>query len=214
MKLPQFLAKQFLSRQLAHPSGFLGKYIMGRVLNRSTSAHNSLVLNQLAVQPTDRVLEVGFGGAALLGKIVQQASGGFVAGVELSEVMVANAQVRFRAELTAGRLEIQQGRVESLPYPNAHFNKACTVNTVNFWPDLALCFAELCRVIRPGGRLILGYPAEQAVRDAGLDQRGFLPYSSDELKTALVAQSFVPGLLQSGSDVRGTFWVLTAERAG
>ena len=214
MKVPQFLAKQFLSKQLAHPSGFLGKYVMGRVLNRSTSAHNLLVLDQLTVQSTDRVLEIGFGGAALLAKIVEKAFEGFVAGVELSEAMVANAKVRFRAELTAGRLEIQQGRVESLPYPNAHFNKACTVNTVNFWPDLARCFAELSRVIRPGGQLILGYPADQAIRDAGLEQRGFLAYSTDELKTGLLAQGFVPGLLQSGSDVRGNFWVLTAERVG
>ena len=187
---------------------------MGRVLNRSTSAHNLLVLDQLAVQPTDRVLEIGFGGGALLAKIVEKAFEGFVAGVELSEAMVANAKVRFRAELTAGRLEIQQGRVESLPYPNAHFNKACTVNTVNFWPDLARCFAELSRVIRPGGQLILGYPADQAIRDAELEQRGFLAYSTDELKTGLVAQGFVPKLLQSCSDVRGTFWVLTAERVG
>jgi SAM-dependent methyltransferase len=214
MKLPQFLAKRFLSKQLACPSGFLGKHVIGRLLNRATSAHNLLVLSQLTVQPTDRVLEVGFGGADLLEKIVSQASEGFVAGVELSEAMVANARVRFCAEITAGRLEIQLGRVESLPYPNAHFNKACTVNTVNFWPDLARCFAELSRVIRPGGQLILGYPADQAIRVAGLDERGFLPYSTDELKTSLVAQGFVPGLLQSGSDVRGVFWVLTAERAG
>jgi arsenite methyltransferase len=214
MKVPQFLAKQFLAKQLAHPSGFVGKHVMGRVLNRTTSAHNLLVLDQLAVQPTDRVLEVGFGGAALLEKIVEKAFEGFVAGVELSEAMVANAQLRFRAEITAGCLEIQQGRAESLPYPNAHFNKACTVNTVNFWPDLARCFGELSRVIQPGGQLILGYPSAQAVRDAGLDQRGFLAYSTDELKTGLVAQGFVPGRLLSGSDVRGAFAVLTAERAG
>lgn len=214
MKVPQFLAKQFLSKQLAHPSGLFGKYVMGRVLNRTTSAHNLLVLDQLAVQPIDRVLEVGFGGAALLDKIVEKAFEGFVAGMELSEAMVANARARFRAQIAAGRLEIQQGRAESLPYPNARFNKACTVNTVNFWPDLARCFGELARVIEPGGQLILGYPSAQAVRDAGLDQRGFLAYSTDDLKTALVAQGFVPGRVLSGSDVRGTFAVLTAARAG
>jgi SAM-dependent methyltransferase len=173
-----------------------------------------MVLIHLAIKPTDRVLEVGFGGAALLEKLVKQATEGFVAGFEISDVMVANAKVRFHTLIAAGRLEIQQGSVESLPYPNAHFNKACTVNTVNFWPNLGLCFAELFRVIQPGGQLILGYPADIAVRGAGLDQRGFLPYSTDELQTALAAQGFIPGVLQKGTDVRGMFFVLMAERAG
>ena len=62
MKLPQFLAKKFLSKQLARPSGFLGKYMMGRFLDRTTSAHNALVLSQMDIQRTDRVLEIGFGG--------------------------------------------------------------------------------------------------------------------------------------------------------
>jgi SAM-dependent methyltransferase len=214
MKLPQFLAKQFLSKQLAHPSGFLGKYIMGQLLNRTTSSHNALVFSQMAVQRSDRVLEIGFGGAALLEKIVLKASEGFVAGIELSEEMVANSKERFQDLIKTGRLEIKQGTVESLPFPDANFNKACTVNTIYFWSDLDKCFAELFRVIGPGGELVLGYTGDKDVRGAGLDQCGFIPYSTDELKVALVARGFKPGLLQSGSDKRGAFLVLTAQRAG
>ena len=47
MKLPQLLAKQFLSKQLARPTGFVGKHIMGRLLNRTTSSHNALVFDQM-----------------------------------------------------------------------------------------------------------------------------------------------------------------------
>ncbi len=214
MKLPQFLAKQLLSKQLARPSGFLGKYIMGRLLNRTTSSHNALVLNQMAVQRTDRVLEIGFGGGALLEKIVLRASEGFVAGIDLSEEMVANSRERFQDLIKIGRLEINHGTVESLPFPDANFNKACTVNTIYFWSDLDRCFAELFRVIAPGGELVIGYTAGKDVRGAGLDQSGFIPYSTDELKVALVARGFKPGLLQSGSDKRGNYLVLTAQRAG
>jgi SAM-dependent methyltransferase len=214
MKLPQFLAKQFLSKQLARPSGFFGKYVMGRLLNRTTSSHNALVLSQLAVQQSDRILEIGFGGAALLEKIVQRVSEGFVAGIELSEEMVANCRERFQDLIKTGRLELKQGTVESLPFPDANFNKACTVNTIYFWSDLDACFAELFRVIGPGGELVIGYTAGKNVREAGLDKCGFIPYSTDELKAALVARGFKPGLLQSGSDKRGDYFVLTAQRAG
>jgi arsenite methyltransferase len=212
VSLPNFLAKQFISNQLALPSGIFGRYLMGKLLNRTTSTHNALVLKQLDIQPTDRVLEVGFGGAALLERIVRQTSEGFVAGVELSEVMVANANVRLRTWAKTGRLEIHQGNIESLPFPDTHFDKACSVNTVYFWSDLAKCFAELLRVIKPGGKLILGFTDDKDITGAGLYKRGFLIYSIDDLKAALTAQEFIPGLLESGSDARGTFYSLTSER--
>ena len=214
MSLPNFLAKQFISNQLARPSGFWGKYLMGKILNRTTSTHNALVLKQLNVQPTDRVLEIGFGGAALIESIVRQTTEGFVAGVELSEVMVTNANVRLSTWTKTGRLEIHQGNIESLPFPDNHFNKACSVNTVYFWSDLAKCFAELSRVIKPGGKLTLGFTSDKDIVGAGLDKRGFLIYSIDDLKKALTSQNFIPGLLESGSDARGTFYSLTAECKG
>jgi hypothetical protein len=49
----------FLARQLARPSGFFGRFVMGRFLNRTTAAHNAMVLEDLAVESTSRVLEIG-----------------------------------------------------------------------------------------------------------------------------------------------------------
>ena len=121
----------------------------------------------------------------MLEKIVQSTPEGFVAGIEISEEMVVNSRERFQDLIRTGHLEIKQGTVESLPFPDAHFNKACTVNTIYFWSDLDKCFAELFRVIVPGGQLVIGYTADKDVRGAGLDQRGFIPYSTDELKAAL-----------------------------
>ena len=214
MNVLHFMAKQILSKQLAYPSGFLGKYMMGRFLNRVTSSHNLLVLDQMAVQRSDRVLEIGFGGGALLEKIVQKAPEGFVAGIDLSDEMVANSKSRFREMIKTGRLKILKGTVETLPFPDSHFHKVCTVNTVYFWSDLGKCFGELYRVMKPGGYLTLGYTADTDVRTAGLDQCGFIPYSTDELKAALLSQGFKPDVLQSGSDKRGNFIVLTAKRIG
>ena len=214
MQTPTMLAKRFLTKQLAHPSGFFGRFVMGRLLNAVNADHNRLVLKQLTLSAADRVLEVGFGGGALLEKISQQPPEGFVAGVELSEEMVSRARLRFRAQLATGRVDVRHGNVQSLPYPDASFDKACSVNTIYFWPDVPLALAELLRIVRPGGFLVLGFFSDDDFRRLGFDELGFVPYSPDELSAALSAGGFRPGLLQSGSDVRGTFFTLTAERSG
>jgi arsenite methyltransferase len=207
-----FLARQFLAKQLSRPSGWFGRYIMVHFLNRINTDHNVMVLNALELSSTDRILEVGFGGAALMEKMMQQAGDGLVAGIDISAEMLAAARVRFQSVLSTGRLDLRQGGVEALPYPDASFDKACSVNTVYFWPGLADGLKEFFRVLRPGGLLVLGFVSAEHIRSAGLDQRGFKAYSIEELSVTLTAQGFRPGKLQSGSDKRGTFYVLDAER--
>ena len=206
-------AKRFLAKQLARPSGFFGRFVLGRLLNVLNSAHNQLVLEQLAINSADRVLEVGFGGGALLERIVQLVPDGSVAGVEISEEMISNARLRFRAQIGAGRLELRYGKVELLPYPDSSFDKACSVNTIYFWPDLDVALREFSRVICPGGMLVLGFTSNDYLRRFGLDQLGFLLRSSDELAVALAAQGFRPGLLQSGLDMRGAYFAFPAVRS-
>jgi arsenite methyltransferase len=204
----------FMARQLGRPSGWFGRYVMGRLLNRKTALHNELVRLELAVAPGDRVLEVGFGGAALLERLGNEATSGLVAGVEVSDEMLALATKRLRNAITAGRVVLKRGSIEALPFGDAEFDKACSVNTTYFWPDLAGGLAELRRVIRPGGRLVLGFvSAADMVRD-GLDRHGFACHSTEQLQAAIVAASFSQRNLRSGSDSRGTFHVLAAERAG
>src|SRR5919204_412524 len=70
---------------------------------------------------------------------------------------------RDRAHLGSGagsgarRLDLRVGSVERLPFPDASFDHAVGVNTVAVWPDLEAGLRELHRVLRPGGRLLLGW---------------------------------------------------------
>jgi SAM-dependent methyltransferase len=45
--------------------------------------------------------------------------------------------------------------VEQLPLESESVDRVLTVNTVYFWPDLPVAFAELHRVLAPGGTLVL-----------------------------------------------------------
>ena len=56
---------RFIARQLSHPTGFVGR-IMGLLMNRLNAKLNAFVLRQLDLAPSDRVLEIGFGGGVTL----------------------------------------------------------------------------------------------------------------------------------------------------
>ena len=136
-----------------HPSGLLGR-LAGFLMSKN-DADDRWVVELLDVQPDDRVLEVGFGPGLAIALIAKRATAGFVAGVEPSEVMIRQATERNRAAVQAGRVELRPASVSALPYPDAHFTKACSVHTLYFWASLEEGVRELHRVLVPGGVLIL-----------------------------------------------------------
>jgi SAM-dependent methyltransferase len=151
----QRLQRSFGS-QLARPHGLLGPLVAG-VMRRTNAPLNLWMVDLLQVEPTDRILEVGFGPGVALAELLARASEGFVAGVDASESMVRQARSRHADTIAAGRLEIRQGNASSLPYGDATFDKVCGAHVLYFWPDQEGTVRELRRVLRPGGTLALGY---------------------------------------------------------
>lgn len=155
---------EFVARQSACPSGLLGRLI-GAVMARETASANQFALQLLDLHPTDHVLEVGFGHGVTIARLAAAVSGGFVAGVDPSAGMCRMASRRNRDSIVRKLVDLRQGRAEALPYPDGRFDKVLSVHTLYFWrePDRAL--AEIRRVLKPAGRLVLAwrYDAE-AVR--------------------------------------------------
>ena len=147
---------EFIANQLRKPSGWFGRQIMARLLNRFNAPINTKTLDLLAVQPTDRVLEVGFGGGDLLGRIAERATEGFVAGVDFAPEMVERCVRRYRVLVEQGRVAFRCADAKALPYPDGHFTKACTVNTLYFWDDPASVLGEFRRVLVEDGLLRRG----------------------------------------------------------
>jgi ubiquinone/menaquinone biosynthesis C-methylase UbiE len=121
-----------------------------------------------------RVLEVSFGTGWLL---TQYAGRYDTDGLDLNPDLIAVAR---RNLARAGvRAELQQGTVEALPYPDAIFDTV--VNTMAFtgYPDAAKAAAELARVLKPGGRLVLidiDYPRDGNRMGRWLVERFWKPF--------------------------------------
>jgi ubiquinone/menaquinone biosynthesis C-methylase UbiE len=173
---------------------------------------NVLALRLLDVRPTDRILEVGFGGGALLAAIlaVRPAK---VIGIDVSEEMVARGRRRFRREIAEDRAQLSAGSVDSLPLGDASVDKACSLNSLYFWPDAAAAMRELARVVRPGGALILGFEAPETLRAWPGHIHGFVVYEPADLVRLAVQAGFGNAEVHEGLEPKfGKIYCVKVER--
>ncbi|MDG6349396.1 class I SAM-dependent methyltransferase [Luteimonas sp. 8-5] len=124
-------------------------------------AHNPVMLAEeramLALLPASlhglAVLDAGCGsGRYLLHALARGAR--HVTGVDLSAPMLARAAAAVGEAGNAGRVTLVQGNLDALPMPGGGADLSLCGLAIGHLPDLRRCLAELCRVTRPGARLL------------------------------------------------------------
>jgi ubiquinone/menaquinone biosynthesis C-methylase UbiE len=148
-------ARDLLLRMFGRPRGVLGR-LGGVIMARSNRACAEWVIGLLEVEPSDRVLEVGFGPGVAI-ELLARGAAQHVAGVDPSMEMVEQATARNAAVFASGNVELRQGSVDRLPFADATFDKALAINSMQVWPDVVAGLRELRRVLAPSGRIALGF---------------------------------------------------------
>jgi len=149
----------------AHPRGLAGR-LGGLIMARLSGARNAWIISLLDVQPEDRVLEVGSGPGAAIQVLADLARNGTVVGIDSSPLMLRQATRRNVRAVRAGRVQLRQGSALALPFEDASFDKALTINSVQIWPDSFAGIKELQRVLKPGGLINVALQPVWAKADA------------------------------------------------
>ena len=98
------------------------------------------------------VLDVGCGDGALAADLVQR--GAIVTALDADAAMIAAA--RRRSALASTPMELIVGQAEKLPFDDDTFDRVVAVTLLCFVGDAEQAIAEMARVLRPGGRLVIG----------------------------------------------------------
>jgi SAM-dependent methyltransferase len=145
---------RFFWGQFRKPSGWFGRLIGNRMAEGNVYDAQWTV-SLLDIQPEHHILEIGFGPGVSTHLAAEKATKGFVAGIDHSETMVQAARQRNIQTIQAGRMDLKQGDVASLPYPDESFDKAFSLHSIYFWNKPIECLQELRRVLKSGGLLAI-----------------------------------------------------------
>jgi ubiquinone/menaquinone biosynthesis C-methylase UbiE len=120
---------------------------------RDILRRRALVHEALGAQAGERILDVGCGPGFYVAETLDRVGpGGSVVGVDPSAAMLAIAGRR-----VAGRdnVELREGAATALPVDDAGFDAVLSVQVFEYIADTAAALAELRRVLRPGGRVLI-----------------------------------------------------------
>lgn len=121
-------------------------------------AHHGYIAGQtiarMALQPGDRVLDLGCGAGwatCLLARAVEGGPG-MAVGQDISDEMVARARA---ASVHVENVLFSVGASDEIPWRDEYFEKVLSIESFYYCPDQEAVLREVYRVLVPGGRLFI-----------------------------------------------------------
>jgi ubiquinone/menaquinone biosynthesis C-methylase UbiE len=140
---------------------------------RDVIRRRELALAALDVQPADAVVDIGCGPGFYVAALAEQAAS--VTGIDPSASMLA---VAARKTERHRNVTLVEGEAIPLPLDEASMDRALSVQVFEYIADIPAALAEVHRVLRPGGRVVLwdidwttlSWHADDAARMARMTQ--------------------------------------------
>ncbi len=180
----------FFSEQARKPAGLFGRIIMSLVFDKGNAFLNGFVHELMSVQANDHVLEIGFGTGKLIHEMAAQISEGYIEGVDFSSSMVSIAQKRNKKHIADGRVKILQGNFDAMSFKKNYFTKACSVNTIYFWPKPENTAKKIAELLKPEGKFVVAFEDYKQLKQRNLNRNVFHLYSKNDVKTLLIDAGF------------------------
>jgi SAM-dependent methyltransferase len=121
--------------------------------SRDVLRRRKLVYETLGASPGDRVLDVGCGPGFYSRELLDQVGpDGSVTGIDQSPQMLAVA--RRRSEGFAGA-RFEEGDATALPVESGRFDRALSIQVLEYVADIPRALAEMHCALRPGGRVVI-----------------------------------------------------------
>jgi ubiquinone/menaquinone biosynthesis C-methylase UbiE len=141
-----------LAERLGYPSRVLDRVPPGAV---ESFAGVGYFFDLADLRDGERVLDLGSGSGMDVFVAALAAGGhGQVTGIDMTPAQLDKAE-RLRTEGCFLTVEFTRGRIDELPYDDRTFDVVISNGVINLAPEKPRVFAEVARVLKPGGRLAI-----------------------------------------------------------
>lgn len=196
--------KSFLAKQARKPSGLFGRIFAGKLLNKANASLEDMGLKLMDAEPDSAILEIGFGNGRLISKMGEILTDGKITGIDISKVMVNQAERKNIQLVNSGKLELIEASVEEIPAGNENFDKIFTANTIYFWPNPEENIKEVKRTLKPGGKFYCALRLKDEMMNNKMigSNRGIFKnlFSKNDIKTFLKRSGFKDVTVHTGED--------------
>jgi trans-aconitate methyltransferase len=185
------LFKDYVS-QTRKPEGFLGKMML-KGMNSGHAKMADWGLDHLQRIEPENIVDLGCGGGRNAGELLRRYPKAHVTAVDYSELSVEKAKEYNQKMIAAGRCIVQQGDVSAITLPEGSYDLATAFETIYFWPGLSHCFAQVAKILKPGGYFMIcnesdGTDAASLKFEKIID--GMKNYTAEDIEKALKEAGF------------------------
>ncbi len=114
---------------------------------------NTTVVDLIAPQPGERLVDIGAGMGP--GVVYAAKFGAEIVAVEPTPFLRRILSARRLVQRAKGNITIVDGAAEKIPVADQSVDAIMAVNTMHHWVDLEAGVAEIGRVLKPGGRILM-----------------------------------------------------------
>ena len=116
-------------------------------------------VDTLALDPADRVLEVGCGHGVAVSLVCERLTSGQITAIDRSEKMVEMAARRNREHIAGGRAAVKTAALENVDLGDERFDKVFAFNVAPFWLQPKEALGVVRRHLVPDGAIYLFWDA-------------------------------------------------------
>ena len=149
-----------------HPQGLLGRYVVNRMNGKRHATLAEWAVEDVQLDSNASVIDVGCGGGANVARMLSKFPGSMVTGLDFSPVAIKMAIKVNKEAIATGRCRIVGGNAKLLPLLKESYDLATAFETVYYWPSFLECLAEIYRVLKSGGKVIIANETD------GVDPKG------------------------------------------
>ena len=188
-------ARQIAS-QLRKPQGEHGLEV-GKKMNEGNKQLIDAALSLIKDENPSTILEIGHGNASHLQQLFEHLPEAFYNGLDYSEDMISSARELNEKLLKDGKARFFLGEANNIPLPDESIDVVFAVNVLYFWDNPSIELAEIRRVLKCGGKLILGVRPRHTMLMFPFTNYNFTMYTKEELLELMEQNKFEPEKLNN-----------------